>query len=1298
MAENSDFLKPSIPKFDGYYDHWAMLMENLLRSKEYWSLIENGVTVAPANATVEQQRIANEKTILNRDTARDIGNAMRIRYQGSTKVKRAQLQALRKDFEVLEMGESESVEEYFARTMFITNKMTSCGERVEQSTVVEKILRSMTAKFNHVVCSIELSSDVTTLSIDELQSSLIVHEQRMKGQLIKQEEQALKVTNGGRGRGRGRNSNSARGRGRGRQSKENVECFHCHKLGHYQSNCPNWSENANYAELDEFKEEMLLMAKTNDDEFGENWFLDSGCSNHMSSNKDWFYDFDENYRDSVKLGDDSRMNVMGKGNVKLSINGRVHVFTNVYFIPGLKTNLLSIGQIQQKKATIVFKNNCCKVYHEEEGLLFATYMSTNRMYIVKAEVIAPRCLQASKLVNSLLWHSRYGHLSIKGLNVLVKKDMVRGLPALKELDENCADCLEGKQHRDAIPKQPNWRASSKLELVHSDICGPINPKSNSGNRYFITFTNDLTRKTWIYLLKEKSSSLETFKQFKAMVEKESSCSIQCLRTDRGGEYTSNAFNDFCSNHGIKRQLTAAYTPQQNGVSERKNKTLMNMVRSMLAGKGVPKPFWPEALKWATYVMNRSPTLSIKDITPEEAWSGVKPSVHHFRVFGCIAFVHVPDSQRTKLDSKSVKCVLLGLSEESKAYKLYDPEKKKIIISRDVVFEENKGWNWNKISDKKQNQSSNDVLSDEEYSTSAPANDNEAPANDNEVQAEVDMNTSSDDSDGIDFQSEVNLPPRVRRPPQSLNDFVTGEELDQLHNLAVYVATEDPTSFSEVVKSKVWIEAMNQEMQSIEKNQTWELTSLPDGANVIGVKWIYKTKHNEKGEIDKHKARLVAKGYNQKHGIDYDEVFAPVARWDTIRSILAIAARESWKVFQLDVKSAFLHGELSEDIYVEQPPGYQREKNKVYKLKKALYGLKQAPRAWYSRIEAYFNSEEFEKCPSEHTLFIKHKPNGKILIVSLYVDDLIYTGNDLLLMNEFKTSMQKEFSMTDLGKMKFFLGVEVIQSEEGIYISQQKYAAEVLGRFGMENCNSVCSPIVPGCKLDKDEDGDATDAREYKQIVGSLMYLLATRPDLAYSVCLVARYMERPTNMHLTAVKRILRHLKGTLTNGIMYRCDTEKGFELVGWSDSDYAGDVNDRKSTTGFVFMLGSGAISWSSKKQPIVTLSTTEAEYVAAAACACQAVWLRSILSYLLKNQKICTQIYCDNSSSIKLSKNPIMHGRCKHIDVRFHFLRDLTKDGTIELKHCKSQDQLADIMTKPLKLDAFLKLRSGLGMEMK
>jgi hypothetical protein len=237
---------------------------------------------------------------------------------------------------------------------------------------------------------------------------------------------------------------------------------------------------------------------------------------------------------------------------------------------------------------------------------------------------------------------------------------------------------------------------------------------------------------------------------------------------------------------------------------------------------------------------------------------------------------------------------------------------------------------------------------------------------------------------------------------------------------------------------------------------------------------------------------------------------------------------------------------------------------------------------------------------------------------------------------------------------------------------------------------VKSPIVTGCKLVKDEGGKPVDAREFKQMVGCLMYLLATRPDLTYSVCLVARFMDRPTEMHMMAVKRIMRYLKGTLTHGVMYKHKPDGKFELIGWSDSDYAGDLNDRKSTSGYVFMLGTGAVSWSSKKQPIVTLSTTEAEYVAAAACACQCIWMRAVLEHLQVKQNEGTVILCDNSSSIKLSKNPVMHGRCKHIDVRFHFLRDLAKDNVVELKFCKSEDQIADLMTKPLKLEAFSKLR--------
>ncbi|GAU29997.1 hypothetical protein TSUD_160820 [Trifolium subterraneum] len=1237
MAESSNFLPPAIPKFDGFYDHWAMLMENLLRSKEFWGAIEDGVTVAPPNATAEQLKITNDsklrdlkvknylfqaidrsilETILQRDTAKEIWDSMRSKYQGYTKVKRAQLQTLRKDFEVLAMKESESVDDYFVRTLAIANRMNAYGERLEQVVIVEKVLRSLLPKFNYVVCSIEQSTDVTTLSVDALQSSILVQEQRLKSQIDKEEEQALKVASYGcgNGRSRGRGRSSSRGRGRGRASKENVECYKCHKMGHYQSDCPSWGENdANYAAFDQH-EEILLMAQQNVETNArdEVWFLDSGCSNHM-------------------IGDDSRMEIKGKGNLKLCIGGLTQVITDVYYIPRLKNNLLSIGQLQQKNLTIVFKQDFCKVYHLEKGLIISTKMSSNRIY---------------------------GHLSFKGLNTLVKKDMVQGLPQLQDMEDTCVSCLTGKQHREAIPKSSNWRATKPLELVHSDICGPITPQSNGGSRYFITFTDDFSRKTWIYLLVNKASAFDEFKKFKVLVEKESNSQIMCLRTDRGGEFTSNVFNEFCSIHSIKTQLRTAYTPQQNGVSERKNRTLLNMVRSMLAGRNVPKTFWPEALKWATYVLNRSPTLSVKDMTPEEAWSG-----------------------------------------KSKGYKLYDPVSQRVIVSRDVIFDESKGWNDAQIQGSKQMTSLNNdegtsqtnedveiVQNDEEYNPYVNTNDQHS--NDNNTDSDQYVDEESTDSD--------ELPPRIGRKPGYLDDYTSGEEFDeaaQMQNLAMANINNDPITYYEAVKCEEWKQAMDQEIEAIERNDTWELVSLPHGAKRIGVKWIYKTKYNEKGEIEKYKARLVAKGYSQQYGIDYNEVFAPVARWDTIRMVLSLAAYQNWFVYQLDVKSAFLHGELTENVYIAQPLGYQKGSiDKVYKLKKALYGLKQAPRAWYSKIESYFNQEKFQKCPHEHTLFIKHVED-KILIVSLYVDDLIYTGNDSKLFEDFKHSMQGKFAMTDLGKMRYFLGVEVTQSEHGIMISQQKYAKEILARFGMEACNSVGSPIVPGNKLTKDENGKLVDATKYKQMVGCLMYLLATRPDLAYSVCLIARYMDKPTEIHSAAAKRILRYLKGSISLGVLYK--RGKNQELVGWTDSDYAGDSDDRKSTSGYVFKFGSSAISWSSKKQPIVTLSTTEAEFVVAASCACQAIWLKKVMNQLGQKQEKCTVVYCDNSSSIKLSKNPVMHGRCKHIDVRYYFLRDLVKDGILEMKHCSTIEQLADVMTKALKLETFCKFRQELGM---
>ena len=359
----------------------------------------------------------------------------------------------------------------------------------------------------------------------------------------------------------------------------------------------------------------------------------------------------------------------------------------------------------------------------------------------------------------------------------------------------------------------------------------------------------------------------------------------------------------------------------------------------------------------------------------------------------------------------------------------------------------------------------------------------------------------------------------------------------------------------------------------------------------------------------------------------------------------------------------------------------------------MYGLKQAPRAWFSRIEEYFAKEGFKKSENEEALFIKRNKQGNILIVSVYVDDLIYTGDDVLLMKEFKLSMEKEFDMSDLGKMRYFLGIEVLQTSQGIHISQTKYAVEVLRRFEMEDCNGVRNPMVAGSKVDMDENGERIDETFYKQIIGSLMYITTTRPDLQFAVSLLSRYMSRPTKLHLHAVKRVLRYLRDTEDYGIWYK--RGGAGELQVFTDSDFAGDVDRRKSTSGYVFLMDNAAVAWLSKKQPIVTLSTTEAEYVAASVCACQAIWFKRILGELGYNVDGSTVIYCDNTSTIKLSKNPVFHGRCKHIGVRFHFLHDMVKDEEIQLEHCGSEEQVADIFTKPLKLETFERLRNRLGI---
>ncbi|KOM27543.1 hypothetical protein LR48_Vigan437s000300 [Vigna angularis] len=481
-----------------------------------------------------------------------------------------------------------------------------------------------------------------------------------------------------------------------------------------------------------------------------------------------------------------------------------------------------------------------------------------------------------------------------------------------------------------------------------------------------------------------------------------------------------------------------------------------------------------------------------------------------------------------------------------------------------------------------------------------------------------------------------------RFPSLQEIYEVTENLDNVTLFCLFADCE-PMNFQEAIEKKSWRKAMDEEIEAIKKNDTWELASLPKGHKAIGVKWVYKAKKDSKGEVQRYKARLVAKGYSQRAGIDYDEVFAPVARLETIRLIISLAAQNNWKIHQMDVKSAFLNGVLEEEVYIEQPQGYEvkGEEDKVLKLKKALYGLKQAPRAWNVQIDKYFKAANFIKCPYEHALYIKAQ--GKdILIVCLYVDDLIFTGNNPSMFEEFKKDMTMEFEMTDMGLMAYYLGIEVKQGNKGIFITQESYAKDVLKKFKMDDANLVGTPMECGIKLSKDEEGEKVDPTLYKSLVGSLRYLTCTRPDILYAVGVVSRYMEAPTTTHFKSAKRILRYIQGTTSYGLYYSISND--YKLVGYSDSDWSGDMDDRKSTSGFVFYMGDTAFTWMSKKQPIVTLSTCEAEYVAATSCVCHAVWLRNLLKELSLPQVEPTKIFVDNKSAIALAKNPVFHDRSK------------------------------------------------------
>ena len=498
---------------------------------------------------------------------------------------------------------------------------------------------------------------------------------------------------------------------------------------------------------------------------------------------------------------------------------------------------------------------------------------------------------------------------------------------------------------------------------------------------------------------------------------------------------------------------------------------------------------------------------------------------------------------------------------------------------------------------------------------------------------------------------------------------------------------------EALEDPDWVIAMQEELNQFERLKVWKLVPRPKNKSIIGTKWVFRNKLDGDGIVTRNKTRLVAKGYSQEEGIDYDEIYAPVARLEAIRMFLEFTAHSNFKVYQMDVKSAFLNGELEEEVYVEQPLEFEDSKfyDFVYFLFKALCGLKQAPRTWYDTLSEFLLENGFSRGVIDKTLFFKMHKNDMIL-VQVYVDDIIFGSTNDQLCSRFAKLMQSKYEMSMMGELTYFFSFQVSQRNDGIFICQSKYVRDLLKKYALEDALTGKTPMATATKLDQDDPGKCVDITSYRGLIGSLLYLTASRPNTMFSTCLCARFQANPKESHLIAVKLIFKYLKGPPNIGIWYPKGT--GFDLIGYTDSDFPGCKIERKSSSGSCQFPGRRLVSWYSKKQHSVSTLTVEVEYIAAGSCCAQILWIRNQLrDYGLLLNKI--PIFCDNTSAIAISNNSVQHSRIKHINIRYHFIREHVMNGTVELHFVPTELQLADIFTKPMDESTVSILVCELGM---
>lgn len=1229
----------------------------------------------------------------------------------------------------MNLSDYTNMSNYISAVMMLVQQLADIGRNIEDAEVAEILLSGLSGDYDVLVSSLETACMSRDLSSELVRTRLLQEEHRKNGFDHSASGAAYSVTN-----------------------KKVIICNYCKKPGHIKSKCfklkKDKKRNSDEKTLIVTETEMAMTAR-------HEWIVDSGCTAHMCNDKTLFTDF-KTKKGNVTIANNDLLVSEGKGKVNIICNKNEVAVNDTLFVPELSTNLLSVNKLVESGYTVVFNKFGCNFYNNPDIVGSSIGHAKNHNGIYKLDcsvndtgkehssvplknVVQGEQSAMSATETESLWHRRLGHLSRGGLRALRKNNQLMFQNVQEFNVEECIACLQGKQVSKPFPVGEAKRAAQPLELLHSDICGPMPVCSWGGARYLMTITDDYSRKSWGYLLRNKSEVMSTFITFKAIVENQTGLRIKTLRSDGGGEYCGAKFEAYLRNEGIVHQVTVPHTPQQNGVSERLNRTIMERTRCMLMESGLRREYWGEAVMTAMYLKNHSPTSSLGGSVPEQVWTGSSSlNLSHLRVFGCIAYALKPESKRNKLDSKSTMCVFVGYSNTTKGYRLVEPLRpRRIFFSRNVNFLENKFLrDMNKVlsNESKENnisfnfdmnniQCNNSNLNNVSENLNINNNDNLIMNDNNSSQESNEIGSDSCDNQNI---SDISAPESEYctgsdkdascSSPAAEDSSICRNDVSQTGGDIAVVSPEvpvattsrparstrgvkplryadyslftqaelEPVSYEEAMSSsnsEEWQRSMQREFEALTKNKVWELVDRPVDQKVVKCKWVYRIKNNN-SENCKYKSRLVARGFSQTYGVDYDDTFSPVVRHSTLRTLFALATELDMYIEHLDVDTAFLNSKLNERIFMEQPQGFVEDQNKVCLLLKSIYGLKQASRMWNLTVHNLLIGKQFSQSKCEPCVYVKKDQNA-LTVIALYVDDFYVFSTHKTCIDDLYILLKKDFNVKNLGPIVNCLGMQVSHdvSKGLLTLNQSHYIRSLLVHYGMENCKPVSTPLALNVKLQKAEKEMLDDnVYKYRELLGSLMYLsVCTRPDITYACSQLSQFNNNFGKEHWLAAKRILRYLAGTLNYSLSFH--RSGNLNVTAYADADWANNLVDRKSYTGFVIMIGCNTINWESRKQKCVALSSTEAEYLAISEVCKDLCFFKNFLAEIV-NVKGEIVLFNDNQSALKLLQaKEYCHKKTKHIDLRYHYIKDLIQNKFANVQYMSTHDMIADVLTKPL-----------------